>query len=99
MRKNTRENIKTVGTWTLQRWNLSTGDHTYVIDTEGHPAAHLYVHSLPDFENDRMVHTVAFSPVTRTMNLEEAAEYVEQARQALDAATKLQQALDSAEGN
>ena len=92
-----RETVKTSGVWTLQRRDFGNGEYDYLIIADGKMAVNLYVSDLPDFKADRMVYTVEYSPYSRTMDLEEAAQFVEQAQQALVAATEFQQAIDEAE--
>ena len=95
----TRKDIKTVGAWTLQRREYSSGNYDYIISSDSKTAVNLYVNDRPDFQADRMVYTVEYSPYSRIMDLEEAAEFVAHAQQALVAATEFQQEIDAAENN
>lgn len=99
MSKKTRQDIKTIETWTLQGWENPNGRSTYVINTDGQPTVSLWVESLPDFNSDRMVHTVKCSPYSRMMDVEETAEFVKQVQQALEVATEFQKAIDEIENS
>ena len=94
-----RKDMKTFGPWTLQRREYNGGNYDYIIQSYGKRAVHLYVNDRPDFKADRMVYTVEFSPSSSLMDLEEAADFVTEAQQALTAANVFQQAIDSAESN
>ena len=95
----TRQDLKTVGVWTLQRREFGNGEYDYRIATSTRPVVELHVNDRPDFKTNRMVYTVEYSPRSSVMDLEEAAEFVAQAEYALVAATEFQQAIDAAEGN
>lgn len=99
MSTTSRQTIKTVGIWALQRREYSNNEHDYIIVADGKPAVNLFVNDRPDFEAERTVYTVEYSANSRSMDLEGAAEFVAQAQYALVAATEFQQAIDSAENN
>ena len=93
----TRHTLKTIGIWTLQRREFGTGDHDYVIKTDGKKVVDLFVNDLYDSKTERTVYTVEYSHFSRSMTLEETKEFIEHAQQALNAATAFQQEIDAAE--
>lgn len=95
----TRQTLKTVGDWTLQRRDFEGGEYDYIVRAKGKPAVNLFVNDRYNSEIRRTVSKVEYSANTYPMNLEEAAFFVEHAQQALVAATEFQQAIDAAEVN
>ena len=97
--QSTYQDLKTVGVWTLRRREFGNGEYDYKIVTSTRPVVELYVNDRLDSKTNRMAYTVEYSPRSRVMDLEEAAEFVAQAEYALVAATEFQQAIDAAESN
>lgn len=96
----TRKNIETVGIWTLQRLEFEGGGHEYVIQSSDRKRkVDLFVNERPDFKNERSTYTVEYSHFSKLMDLDETAEFIELAKQALIAGHSFQMAIDKAENN
>lgn len=94
-----RQTLKTIGDWTLQRRGFSNDEYDYIIRANGKPAVNLFVNERPDFETKRLVHVVEYTANSLPMNLKEATVFVEHSQQALVAATEFQRLIDEAESN
>lgn len=94
-----RTNIKTIGIWTLQRREFEEGEYDYFIKSENSSRSiDLFVNERKDYKTGRTAFTLEYSHFSKQMTLEEAAWFVEQAKQTLEVAREFQDEIDSYEG-
>lgn len=95
----TRKDIQTIGPWTLERREFSSGEHYYAIKADSKTAVDLFINERTDHKTKRTTYTIEYTPSSRSMDLEEAAEFAAHAQLALAAANEFQRVIDAAESN
>ena len=94
----TRETVKTVGIWTLERRDFDQDGHDYVIKADRKTAITLFVNERTDAKTNRAVYSIEYSQSSISMDLDEAAEFMDEVQRALYAASVFQRTIDSYEG-
>lgn len=94
-----RETIKTVGIWTLQRRNFGQDGHDYVITAENKTPITLFVDEHTDSKTGHTAYSIEYSQSSVSMDLDEAAEFMDDVQRALYAASVFQRTIDAAENN
>lgn len=108
-----RTNIATIARWTLQRRQFRTNGHDYIIQADDHRLlVSLYVNErttyLRDENNEfirdedgqrirKAVYEVIFTPTSRLMDLDEAAEFATLVQEAVVAARSFHHMIEAAE--
>lgn len=95
----TRKDIQTIGPWTLERREYSSGEYYYAIKADSKTAVDLFIYDRTDHKTKRTTYSIEYTPSSRSMDMEAAAEFVAHAQLALVAANEFQRVIDAAESN
>ena len=93
-----RQALKIVSIWTLQRRDFGKDGHDYVIIADRKTPITLFVDERTDAKTGRTVYSIEYSQASIAMDLEEAQEFLFQAKRALYAAGVFQREINELEG-
>lgn len=96
----TRETLKSIGIWTLQRRNFEDGCYDYHIKASNlkNLSVDLFVNERTDHKTGRTAFEVEYSHFSKHTDLTEAALFIEQANVAVAAGLEFQEEINSREG-